>query len=141
MLDDISENNGKLLVKDGLFDNHDYSLVGYVGKKDHESEVTLCPYVSIVLSDEEYSKKFISNRKYALVRSDHPNELYARKKCEILGDKVENSTKMYLLNVDVSYSTKGFVHWVAFKKKYEEVWFIESDIEKFYEYDENGKLK
>ena len=47
---------------------------------------------------------------------------------------------MYLLKVDVSYKAVGYVHWVALKSKYEEVWFKEKDIERFLRYDENGKI-
>ena len=129
--------NGKLCVKDA---SEDYMLIGYVGKKAVRSGVVFCPYIHQSLSDEEYAKKYLANKKYAFVRYEYPDDKYADQKGEVLDERTnENGSKSYLLKINVRQKKKGHIHYVALMPIYEEVWFSESDIAKFLEYDENGK--
>ena len=136
----IEIKDGKLTALDDQNNNSDYQLMGFVGAKRAKCGIIYCPYVPEHLSDEEYAKRYLAGKVFALVKKDYPDNLYANKKCEVLETKETNDCKMYLLKVDVSYKAVGYVHWVALKSKYEEVWFKEKDIERFLRYDENGKI-
>lgn len=117
-----------------------YSLVGYSGvKKERNSEIIYCPYIPKQLSEEEYAKRFLANKKYAFVKYEYPDDKYANQKGEVLDEKInEDGIKFYLLKINVRQKAKGRIHFVALKPIYEKVWFAESDIDRFEQYDENG---
>lgn len=131
--------DGKLCIKDDELDNNDYLLVGYAGKKNQKSEIIHCPYIPEQLTEEEYAKKFLANKKYAFVKYEYPDDKYANQKGEVLDEKInEDGNRSYLLKLNVAQKAKGHILFVALKPVYEEVWFDESDIERFLQYDENG---
>lgn len=134
----LEEVNGELCIKDA---SEDYMLIGYVGKKAVRSGEVFCQYIPQSMSDEEYAKKYLANKKYAFVRYEYPDDKYANQKGEVLDERTnENGSKSYLLKINVRQKGKGrHIHYVALMPIYEEVWFSESDIAKFLEYDENGK--
>lgn len=86
-------------------------------------------------------KKYLANKKYAFVRYEYPDDKYANQKGKVLDERTnENGSKSYLLKINVRQKEKGrHIHYVALMPIYEEVWFSESDIAKFLEYNENGK--
>lgn len=136
----LSMEDGKLCIKDGVLDNDDYTLVGWVGKKNQRSEIIYCPYIPAQLSEEEYAKRYLANKKFAFVKYEYPDDKYANQRGEILDEKTdEDGNKSYLLKINVRQKAKGHIHFVVLKPIYEEVWFAESDIDRFEQYDENGK--
>lgn len=138
--DKFSMVDGKLCIKDSVLDNNDYTLIGYVGKKNQTSEIIYCPYIPEQLSEEEYAKRFLANKKFAFVKYQYLDDKYANQKGEVLDEKSnENGNRSYLLKINVRQKAKGHIHFIALKPIYEEVWFAESDIERFLIYDENGK--
>lgn len=132
--------DGKLMVSDGQNNNSDYQLMGFVGTKRAKCGIIYCPYVPVHLSDEEYTKRYLAGKTFAFVKKDYPDDLYANKKCEVLETKDTKDGKMHLLKMDVSYKAVGYVHWVATKPEYEEIWFKEKDIERFLRYGDDGKI-
>lgn len=139
--DKLSIVDGKLCIKDNAFTNHDYSIFGEIRNQGEKSEIVYCPYVPEVLSEEEYAKRFYANKTYAFVKYDYPDDKYANQKGEVLDERTNaNGSKSYLLKINVRQKAKGHIHFVALKPIYEEVWFDESNIERFLKYDENGKM-
>ena len=75
------------------------------------------------------------------MKYEYPDDKYANQKGEVLDEKVnEAGIKSYLLKINVRQKAKGYIHFVNLKLIYEEVWFEEPDIDRFLEYDENGKV-
>ena len=135
----LSASDKTLHIKDSA--TEDYCLYGYRGKKVDKPEIIQCPYIPLQLSNEEYAKKFLANKKYAFVKYEYPDDKYANKKGKVLDEKVnEAGIKSYLLKINVRQKSKGHIHFVVLKPIYEEVWFEESDIDRFLEYDENGNV-
>lgn len=117
----------------------DYILVGYAGKQSKsESGIIFCPYLPEELSHEEYARRYLANKTFAIIKKEHANERYAGKKCEVLDSRDENGSRKHLLKIDIANSAKGF--GPLFMPEWKEDWIDEKDISKFLKHDENGKV-
>ena len=126
------------------------SGVGISGMKKWEpassGEIIYCKYIpiQIVETDEEREARYKRERagkKYARVKLSNGNSHHRGKRGQIL----DSGNGKSLLEIETvnSCSSSGChtLMGVVYPHGYEKIWFEDSELEKFEEYDENGELK
>ena len=116
--------------------------------KSESSGVVYCNYTPVQLSESDWEKRkreFRANKTYATVSLQHPNPKYRGKRGIIWDRKVIEGNQCCLLEIETVNTTwENGCHTlvgVTYPTGYKKIWFPESVLEGFEEYDENGELK
>ena len=134
--------DGVLKIPDSM-GKEDAFLVGWKGKPA-KSEIIHCPFVPkmLVETDEEREARYMRERagkKYATVKLSNGNAHYRGKRGQIL----DSGNGKSLLEIETvnSCSSNGChtLMGVVYPYGYEKIWFDDSELEKFEEYDGNGE--
>lgn len=129
---------------------NDYILLGFKGTEKPECgivHVTDLPMM-IIETDEERSarvKRERAGKKFARVKLSNEDCRKRGKRGEIVASKVENGKQLHCLNIELINTCSKNGHRTllgVFKSKdtYNDIWFMEDELENFEKYDENGEL-
>lgn len=135
--------DGKLKVSDSM-GKDDSFLVGWKGKPT-KGEIIHCPFVPkmLVETDEEREARYKRERagkRFATVKLSNGNAHHRGKRGQIL----DSGNGKSLLEIETvnSCSSSGChtLMGVVYPHGYEKIWFDDSELEKFEEYDKDGNL-
>lgn len=136
----IKESDGCLLIKDSA-----YAIGKFNEKKPGNSGIIYCNYIpkQFVETDEEREarhKRERAGKRFATVKLSNGNAHHRGKRGQIL-DSGNGKSLLEIETVNSTFSNGCHtLMGVVYPHGYEKIWFEDSGLEKFEEYDENGEL-